>query len=62
MGRKKAKSDLGTFHKATVESGLTYAAAQIQETCRMAGKVRAPRGQDSAGVFYRKVSSVQREL
>ena len=42
MGRKKTKSDLGTFHKTAVDSGLTYAAAQIQETCRIVGKVRAP--------------------
>lgn len=64
MGRRKVKSDLGLFHKAAVESGLTYAAAQIQETCGIVGKVRAPKGDNPDDTPYRKVSTwnMQREL
>lgn len=57
MGRKKAKSDLGQFHKAAVESGITYAEAQIKETCRMIGQIRVPKGEDSDESPYKKVST-----
>lgn len=55
MGRKESSS-LGQFHKDAAAEGLTYAEAQIQETCRMAGKVRAPQGKPD-GAVYSKVSA-----
>lgn len=55
MGRKESSS-LGQFHKDAAAAGLTYAEAQIQETCRMAGKVRAPQGKPG-GAVYSKVSA-----
>ena len=55
MGRKESSS-LGQFHKDAMAAGLTYAQAQIQETCRMAGKVRVPQGKPD-GAVYSKVSA-----
>lgn len=56
MGRRKENSSLGQFHKDAMAAGLTYAEAQIQETCRMAGKVRVPQGKPG-GTVYSKVSA-----
>ncbi len=56
MERRKESSSLGQFHKDAVAAGLTYAEAQIQETCRMAGKVKVPRGKQD-GTVYQKVST-----
>ncbi len=36
--------DLGTFHKEAARRGLTYAQAQIEETCEKIGPVRRPEG------------------
>lgn len=55
MGRKESSS-LGQFHKDAMAAGLTYAEAQIQETCQMIGKVRAPQGKPG-GTVYSKVST-----
>lgn len=52
MGRKESSS-LGQFHKDAAAAGLTYAEAQIQENCRMAGKVRAPQGKPGGAVYSR---------
>lgn len=57
MGRKKYRSDIGTFHKAATERGITYAEVQIHETCEMIGKVRAPKGEDPDDSPYKKVST-----
>lgn len=56
MGMGRKKSDIGMFHKAATATGLTYAEAQIQETCRMIGKVRVPKGKPG-GMVYQKVST-----
>ncbi len=57
MGRQRLNSDLGAFCKDASERGLTYAEAQIQETCRMIGRVRAPRGDDPEDIPYQKAST-----
>ncbi len=54
MGRKK--SDLGTFHRDAAAAGMTYAEAQMQETCRELGKVRVPKGKPD-GTVYQKAST-----
>lgn len=48
--------DLGTFHKEASRRGLTYAQAQIEETCDMIGPVRVPKVSAAEGV-YKKVST-----
>ncbi len=57
MGRKKGNSSLGQFCKDAAAAGLTYAEAQIQETCSMTGKVRAPKDRQPDGTVYTKVST-----
>lgn len=56
MGRKRVKSDLGTFHREASRQGLTYAQAQIRETCEKIGTVRVPEDPDGE-VVYQKVST-----
>ncbi len=51
--------DLGTFHKEAARRGLTYAQAQIEETCGKIGAVRAPADPDGETV-YQKVSTRNR--
>ena len=55
MGRKRVRSDLGTFHREAARQGLTYAQAQIRETCLLSGPVRVPVDPDGK-VVYQKVS------
>ena len=57
MERKRRRiHDLGTFHKEAARRGLTYAQAQIEESCEKTGTVRIPR--DPTGkVVYQKVST-----
>lgn len=61
MARRKGDSELGEFHKNAASKGLTYAEAQMQETCRMAGKVRAPKGRLPDGRVYSRISERHRE-
>lgn len=57
MKRRKIH-DLGTFHKEASRQGLTYAQAQIGETCGRIGPVRVPVSIDSDGMMvYQKVST-----
>lgn len=56
MIRKKDISSLGGFHKDAVSKGLTYAEAQMQETSRLVGRVRAPKGKLPDGRVYSKIS------
>ena len=45
IGMKRRRIlDLGTFHKEATKRGLTYAQAQIEETCEKIGPVRTPEG------------------
>lgn len=53
---RRKDSDLGTFHKESTTKGITYAEAQIQETCELIGKIRAPKGEQSDGKVYSKIS------
>lgn len=53
--RRKNKSDLGTFHREAAAKGLTYAEAQMQETCEIIGRIRAPRDKDAP--VYQKMSA-----
>ncbi len=55
MARRRIH-DLGTFHKEATRRGLTYAQAQIEETCEKIGPVRAPEDQDGEAVCQ-KVST-----
>lgn len=55
MKRRKIH-DLGTFHKEASRHGLTYAQAQIEETCDKIGSVRAPSDPEE-GVVFNKVST-----
>ncbi len=57
MGWKKGNSSLGQFHRDATAAGLTYAEAQIQETCSLIGKVRAPKDRQPGGTVYIKVST-----
>lgn len=52
--------DLGTFHKEATRSGLTYAQAQIEETCGKIGPVRAPMEENPEYPVYQKVSTRNR--
>jgi len=55
--KKRRMYDLGTFHKEATRHGLTYAQAQIQETCEKIGPVRAPLGMDPEHPVYQKLSA-----
>lgn len=55
MGKQKKNKGLGAFHKEMGKKGLTYAEAQIKESCEMVGRIRAPR--DADGEVYMKVSA-----
>ncbi len=58
MARRRRIHDLGTFHKEATSRGLTYAQAQIEETCGLVGPVRVPLSVDSDGMMvYQKVST-----
>lgn len=48
--------DLGTFHKEASRRGLTYAEAQMEESCEKIGAVRKPEEQDPEHPVYQKVS------
>lgn len=61
MVRKKGISDLGRFNKEAVQRGLTYAEAQIKETCEMVGWVRAPKGEQPDGRIYSRISERTKE-
>lgn len=52
--------DLGIFHKEATRRGLTYAQAQIEETCGMIGPVRVPVEEDPEYPVYQKVSTRNR--
>lgn len=54
--RKRELSSLGEFHKAATAKGLTYAEAQMQETCKMVGRIRTPKGELPDGRIYSKIS------
>lgn len=58
MKRRKIH-DLGTFHREASRQGLTYAQAQIGETCERIGPVRVPKVPAAEGV-YQKVSTWNR--
>lgn len=59
MAQKRRRiHDLGTFHREASRQGLTYAQAQIGETCERIGPVRVPVSIDSDGMMvYQKVST-----
>lgn len=52
---KRRIRDLGAFHREATRKGLTYAEAQIQESCEMIGPVRVPRNEDA--MVYQKMSA-----
>lgn len=56
MASRKRCSALGEFHKDAAARGMTYAEAQAQETCRLIGKVRAPKGKLPDGRHYSRIS------
>lgn len=57
MAQKRRRiHDLGTFHKEATRRGLTYAQAQIEESCEKVGPVRIPKDPDGE-VVYQKVST-----
>ncbi len=56
MARRRIH-DLGTFHKEASRRGLTYAEAQIEESCEKIGPVRRPEEQDPEHPVYQKVSA-----
>lgn len=56
MARRRIH-ELGTFHKEATSRELTYAQAQIEETCGLVGPVRVPLSVDPDGMMvYQKVS------
>lgn len=60
MAQKRRRiHDLGTFHKEATRRGLTYAQAQIEESCEKIGPVRIPTVLAVDGV-YKKVSTWNR--
>ena len=59
--RKRGASDLGSFRKEATAKGLTYAEAQMQETCETIGKVRMPKGKLPDGRVYSKISERTRK-
>lgn len=56
MARRRRIHELGTFHKEATRRGLTYAQAQIEESCEKVGPVRIPQEPDGK-VVYQKVST-----
>lgn len=56
MARRRRIHELGTFHKEATRRGLTYAQAQIEESCEKVGPVRIPEDPDGE-VVYQKVST-----
>lgn len=52
---KRRIYDLGTFHREATRRGLTYAEAQMQESCEMIGPVRVPRNEGA--MVYQKMSA-----
>lgn len=52
---KRRIYDLGVFHREATRRGLTYAEAQIQESCEMIGSVRVPRNEGA--MVYQKMSA-----
>ncbi len=56
--KRRRIHDRGTFHKEATSRGLTYARAQIEETCGLVGPVRVPLSVDPDGMMvYQKVST-----
>ncbi len=51
---KRTKEGLVEFNKKAIQEGLTYAEAQMRETCSGMGRIRAPRG---SGAGYMKASA-----
>lgn len=54
MAQRRRIHDLGTFHREASRRGLTYAEAQIEESCEKIGPVRVPAGQDPAHPVYQE--------
>lgn len=58
MAQKKRRiHDIDRFNKEAAMRGLTYAEAQIEETCEEIGLVRAPEEDDPEHPVYHKVST-----
>ncbi|MBD5524557.1 MAG: hypothetical protein HDR04_09075 [Lachnospiraceae bacterium] len=51
MGRKKVDNTIDTFNRKAIQEGDTYAKAQIRETQRQIGRIRAPRSEDADPVY-----------
>lgn len=54
--RRRGISNLGAFHREAANKGLTYAEAQMKETCELIGKVSVPKGKLPDGRVYSKIS------
>lgn len=54
---KRRIHDINRFNKEAARRGLTYAEAQIEETCEKIGPVRAPEEDDPEHPVYQKVST-----
>lgn len=57
MAQRRRIHDLGAFHREASKRGLTYAEAQIEESCEKAGHARKPEEQDPERPVYQKVST-----
>lgn len=58
MAQKRRRiHDIDRFCKEAAARGLTYAEAQIEETCGNAGPVRRPEEEDPENPVYQKVST-----
>ncbi len=57
MAQRRRIQDLGTFHREASRRGITYAEAQMEETCEKIGRVRVPTGEDAGGAVYHMVSA-----
>ncbi|MCM1121807.1 MAG: hypothetical protein NC416_04415 [Eubacterium sp.] len=58
MAQKRRRiHDIDRFHKEAMRRGLTYAEAQIEETCEKIGPVRAPEEENPEHPVYQKVST-----
>ena len=56
MAQRRRIHSLGNFHQEATRRGLTYAQAQIEETCDIIGLVRIPKVPRAERV-YKKVST-----
>ncbi len=58
MAQKRRRiHDIDRFGREAMMRGLTYAEAQIRETCEKIGPVRAPEEEDPGHPVYQKVST-----